>query len=41
VTGTSNVSFGWLGQTYSSLKAYQKATGQDLHSTLSVAKSGN
>jgi parallel beta-helix repeat protein len=41
VNGTSNVSFGWLGQTYSSLKAYQKATGQDLHSTLSVVNSGN
>ncbi|WP_431279178.1 hypothetical protein [Leifsonia poae] len=34
----ANVSFGWLGQTYSSLKAYQKATGQDLHSTLSAAR---
>jgi len=34
VKGTSVVSFGWLGQTYSSLKAYQKATGQDLHSSL-------
>lgn len=36
VSGTTNVSFGWLGKTYSSLKAYQKATGQDLHSTLRV-----
>jgi hypothetical protein len=35
VSGTT-VSFGWLGQTYSTLKAYQKATGQDLHSTLSA-----
>ncbi|WP_345761319.1 hypothetical protein [Diaminobutyricibacter sp. McL0608] len=35
ISGTTNVSFGWLGQTYSSFKAYQKATGQDLHSTLS------
>lgn len=35
VSGTTNVSFGWLGQSYSSFKAYQKATGQDLHSTLS------
>lgn len=41
VNGTSKVSFGWLGQTYSSLAAYQKATGQDLHSTLSGAKTGN
>jgi parallel beta-helix repeat protein len=38
VSGTTDVSFGWLGQTYSSLKAYQKATGQDLHSTLTFAK---
>jgi hypothetical protein len=34
VKGSSIVSFGWLGQTYSSFSAYQKATGQDLHSTL-------
>lgn len=34
----SAVSFGWLGKTYTSLKAYQKATGQDLHSTLTPAK---
>jgi Right handed beta helix region len=34
VRGTTAVSFGWLGRTYSSFKAYQKATGQDLHSTL-------
>jgi hypothetical protein len=33
VSGTT-VSFGWLGQTYSTFRAYQKATGQDLHSTL-------
>ena len=32
--GTMSVSFGWLGTTYSSFAAYQKATGQDLHSTL-------
>lgn len=38
VTGTTNVSFGWLGKTYTSFKAYQKATGQDLHSTLTGAK---
>jgi Right handed beta helix region len=38
VSGTSEVSFGWLGKTYSSFTAYQKATGQDLHSTLSGAK---
>ncbi len=31
--GTSAASFGWLGKTYSSFAAYQKATGQDLHST--------
>jgi hypothetical protein len=41
VSGTSNVSFGWLGQTYSSLKAYQKATGQDQHSTLTVVKAAS
>lgn len=35
VSGTAHVSFGWLGQSYSSLRTYQKATGQDLHSTLS------
>jgi hypothetical protein len=33
VSGTT-VSFGWLGQTYSTFRSYQKATGQDLHSTL-------
>jgi hypothetical protein len=38
VSGRSKVSFGWLGRAYSSLSAYQKATGQDLHSTLSGAK---
>jgi hypothetical protein len=41
LNGTSDVSFGWLGQTYSSFKAYQKATGQDLHSTLSGANTGD
>ncbi|MFF1634139.1 hypothetical protein [Leifsonia sp. NPDC058248] len=41
VSGTTKVAFGWLGQTYSSFKAYQKATGQDLHSTLSGAKPGS
>nr|WP_243062132.1 right-handed parallel beta-helix repeat-containing protein [Humibacter sp. RRB41] len=41
VSGTSDVSFGWLGKTYSSFKAYQKATGQDLHSTLSGVKTGS
>ena len=41
VSGTTNVSFGWLGKTYSSFKAYQKATGQDLHSTLNGVKSGS
>jgi hypothetical protein len=40
VSGTSAVSFGWLGHTYSSFAAYQKATGQDLHSTLSQVKTG-
>ncbi len=38
VSGTKNVSFGWLGETYSSFRAYQKATGQDLHSTLTAVK---
>jgi hypothetical protein len=37
VSGSTKVSFGWLGKTYSSFAAYQKATGQDLHSTLKSA----
>ena len=40
VSGTSAVSFGWLGKTYSSFAAYQKETGQDLHSTVSRVKTG-
>jgi hypothetical protein len=37
VSGSSAVSFGWLGKTYSSFAAYRKATGQDAHSTLKSA----
>lgn len=41
IDGTRNVSFGWLGKTYSSFVAYQKATGQDLHSTLTRIAAGS
>jgi hypothetical protein len=41
VSGSSTVSFGWLGHTYSSFTAYRKATGQDQHSTLSGVIASN
>ena len=41
VSGSSVVSFGWLGHTYSSFTAYQRATGQDLHSTLSSSSANH